>query len=95
MLPAGSWRLQRDGPLGFDRTVLSVAGVGTESVECVTLDQVLAGMHPTMLKFDIEGAEPLRFAESVIPSNGVRPFWRSVPTINRAISGNFRSRFPA
>jgi FkbM family methyltransferase len=48
------------GFVRFDATGtdLSVAGAGTSTVECVTLDEVLAGAAPTLIKFDIEGAEP-------------------------------------
>ena len=38
-------------------TDLSATGVGETSVECVTLDESLRGVKPTILKFDIEGAE--------------------------------------
>ena len=48
------------GTVPFDSTGtdLSRVGSGTASVECVTLDEVLAGCEPTLIKFDIEGAEP-------------------------------------
>jgi FkbM family methyltransferase len=38
-------------------TDLSAIGSGTLSVDCVKLDQVLAAEAPTLMKFDIEGAE--------------------------------------
>lgn len=38
-------------------TDLSTVGSGTLSVECVELDTVLANETPTLVKFDIEGAE--------------------------------------
>jgi FkbM family methyltransferase len=38
-------------------TDLSTMGTGTSTVECVTLDQELADSLPTLIKFDIEGAE--------------------------------------
>jgi FkbM family methyltransferase len=43
----------------FDSTGQDTAriGEGTISVECVPLDHVLAGISPTFIKFDIEGAE--------------------------------------
>lgn len=38
-------------------TDLSAIGSGTLSVNCVELDQILASEAPTLMKFDIEGAE--------------------------------------
>lgn len=32
-------------------------GKGTSSIECVTLDEALRDFHPSLVKFDIEGAE--------------------------------------
>ena len=39
-------------------TVLSMSGTGNSRVECTTIDIVARGERPTILKFDIEGAEP-------------------------------------
>jgi FkbM family methyltransferase len=47
------------GKVQFDSTGtdLSATGAGAISVECVTLDDALKSHTPTMIKFDIEGAE--------------------------------------
>ncbi len=44
----------------FDATGTEAAAVGSGSleVECVALDEVLAGTTPTYLKMDVEGSEP-------------------------------------
>jgi FkbM family methyltransferase len=48
---AGKVRFSADGTPG------AVVGVGDLEVECVALDDVLAGERPTYVKMDIEGAE--------------------------------------
>jgi len=47
------------GRIQFDSTGtdLSATGTGAMSVECIELDEALRGHAPTMIKFDIEGAE--------------------------------------
>lgn len=47
------------GSIAFDSTGtdMSVSGKGTEQVDCVALDDSLEGIRPTIIKFDIEGAE--------------------------------------
>jgi FkbM family methyltransferase len=47
------------GTIRFDSTGtdLSATGSGATSVECVELDEALRAFTPTMIKFDIEGAE--------------------------------------
>jgi len=49
------------GTIQFDSTGtdLAASGTGALSVDCVALDDALAGREPTMIKFDIEGAELL------------------------------------
>lgn len=49
----------RSGAIQFDSTGtnLSTVGSGALTVPCVTLDDVLCDDSPTMIKFDIEGAE--------------------------------------
>jgi FkbM family methyltransferase len=49
----------RTGTIQFDSTGtdLSSMGSGALSVECVKLDEALQSHTPTMIKFDIEGAE--------------------------------------
>lgn len=48
------------GTIQFDSTGtdLAASGRGELSIPCVTLDDALAAHAPTMIKFDIEGAEP-------------------------------------
>ena len=52
----------RDEVVSFDAsgTVGSrvVSGAGSESIECRQLDGILDGPEPTLIKMDIEGAEP-------------------------------------
>lgn len=61
------------GKLAFEPTGtdLSVSGIGSDEVECVTLDDSLDGLRPTIIKFDIEGAElsALEGATSTIRRN--------------------------
>ncbi len=48
------------GTIQFDSTGtdLSATGIGALSIACITLDDALTGRTPTIIKFDIEGAEP-------------------------------------
>ena len=52
----------RDEVVSFDAsgTVGSrvVAGAGSDSIQCRRLDDILDGPQPTLIKMDIEGAEP-------------------------------------
>jgi FkbM family methyltransferase len=46
---------------------------GTVAVDCVRLDDLLAGEHPTFLKMDIEGAEPEALAGAAATIATYRP----------------------
>jgi FkbM family methyltransferase len=82
-------------------TDLSAVGSGALSVECVELDKILANEAPTLMKFDIEGAEldALRGGRNVIrqysPILAVSAYHQQshlweVPAAIRAISGNYK-----
>jgi FkbM family methyltransferase len=65
------------GRIQFDSkgTDLSATGTGSMSVECVELDEALRGHAPTMIKFDIEGAELAAL------SGGRRTIRKSLPLL--------------
>src|SRR5258708_1866512 len=67
----------RDEVVSFDAsgTVGSrvVAGTGSESIQCRRLDDILDGPQPTLIKMDIEGAEPRAIPGAVATIRATRP----------------------
>ncbi len=67
----------RDEVVSFDAsgTVGSrvVAGSGSESIQCRRLDDILDGPQPTLIKMDIEGAEPRAILGAAATIRASRP----------------------
>ena len=67
----------RDEVVSFDAsgTVGSrvVAGAGSDSIQCRLLDEILEGPQPTLIKMDIEGAEPRAILGAAATIRASRP----------------------
>ena len=67
----------RDEVVSFDAsgTVGSrvVAGAGSDSIQCRLLDEILDGPQPTLIKMDIEGAEPRAILGAAATIRASRP----------------------
>jgi FkbM family methyltransferase len=67
----------RDEVVSFDAsgTVGSrvVAGAGSDSIQCRRLDDILDGPQPTLIKMDIEGAEPRAIVGAAVTMRASRP----------------------
>jgi FkbM family methyltransferase len=67
----------RDEVVSFDAsgTVGSrvVAGAGSDSIQCRLLDDILDGPRPTLIKMDIEGAEPRAILGAAVTIRASRP----------------------
>jgi len=79
----------------------SISNTGSIEVECVPLDELLAGAHPTYIKMDIEGAEPAALEggratiERATPALAICVYHRQehlweLPLLMRAFSNDYR-----
>lgn len=66
---------RKPGVIAFETTgtMLSTSGAGTSKVTVAELDSALAGIAPTLIKFDVEGFEPDGLMGAVGTLAGSRP----------------------
>jgi FkbM family methyltransferase len=73
-IPCGLAQTCRQARFSQDGTGSSrISADGGQVIQCVSLDEALPGFHPTLIKMDIEGAEPEALQGAVRTISACRP----------------------